>query len=90
MRLRVPDGEDAAILLATRIVSERLPALARQRGASYEALRKRRQRAERAIWQHLQAAVSRIAQREGLDPRSVSLAEALREVMDDVPRAGGG
>jgi hypothetical protein len=90
VRRGVLDGEDAAILLATRIVGERLPALARQRGVSYEALRKRRQRAERAIWEHLQAAVRRIAQRDGLNPSSVSLAEALEEVMRDVPRGGGG
>ncbi len=80
----VLDNEDATILLATRIVGERLPALARQRGASYEAMRKRRQRAERAIWAHLQIAVSRIARRDGLAPSSVSLAEALEEMLRDV------
>jgi hypothetical protein len=90
VRLGVLDGEGAAILLATRIVGEGLPALARQRGASYEALRKRRQRAERAIWERLQTAVGQIAQRDGLDPKSVSLSEALEEVLRDVPRGGGG
>ncbi|MBM3502116.1 MAG: hypothetical protein FJX74_25980 [Armatimonadetes bacterium] len=89
VRLGVLGGEDAAVLLATRIVGERLPALARRRGVGYEALRKRRQRAEQAIWQHLQAAVHRIAQRDRLAPDSVSLAEALEEVMRDVPRTGG-
>ncbi len=84
----VLDNEDATILLATRIVGDRLPALARQRGASYEAMRKRRQRAERAIWAHLQAAVSRIARRDGLAPSSVSLAEALEEVLRDVSGSG--
>jgi len=86
----VVSGEDAAILLATRIVGDRLPALARQRGASYEAMRKRRQRAERAIWAHLQTAVARIARRDGLAPSSVSLAEALEEVLRDVSRSGDG
>lgn len=84
VRRGVLDDEDAAILLATRIVGERLPTVARQRGASYEALRKRRQRAERAIWDYLQVGVSRVARRDGLDPRSVSPAEALEEMLRDV------
>lgn len=41
VRLRVLNGEEAAILLATRIAGEWLSALARQRGVGYEALRKR-------------------------------------------------
>lgn len=85
VRIGVVSGEDAAILLATRIVGERLPALAQKRGRSYEALRKRRQRAEQAIRRHLRAAIQQIAQRDGLDPDSVPLAEALEDVMHDVP-----
>ncbi len=84
------DSEDAAILLATRIMGERLPAVARQRGASYEALRKRRQRAERAIREYLKAAVARIARRDGLVPSSISLAEALEELLADVSRRNDG
>lgn len=87
VRIGVVSGEDAAILLATRIVGERLPALAQKRGRSYEALRKRRQRAEQAIRRHLRAAIQQIAQREGLDPDSVPLAEALEDVMHDVPHS---
>ena len=90
VRLGVVSGEDAAILLATRVVGKRLPVLARHRGIGYEAIRKRRQRAERTIQQHLQVLVRRIAQRDGLAPTSIPLAEALEEMMHDVPRTGDG
>jgi hypothetical protein len=86
VRRKVLTGEEAAILLATRVVGERLPDMARQRGVSYEALRKRRQRAERAIREYLQTVADRIARRERLDPRSVSLAEALQEVLGEAER----
>lgn len=89
VRLGVVSGVDAAILLATRVAETSLPALARQRGASYETLRKRRQRAESTIRRHLQSLARRIAFRDGVDPGSISLAEALEEMMRDVPRAGG-
>lgn len=85
----VVSGEDAAILLATRIIGEHLPALAQKRGRSYEALRKRRQRAEQAIRRHLRGAILRIARRDGLDPDSVPLAEALEDMMRGVPHSRG-
>ncbi len=83
----IVNGGDAAILLATRVIGERLPVLARKRGRSYEALRKRRQRAEQAIRRHLRAGTQQIAQRDGLNPDSVPLAEALEDVIRDVPQA---
>ena len=83
----IVSGEDAAILVATRIVGERLPVLARKRGRSYEALRKRRQRAAQAIRRHLRAGTQQIARRDGLNPDSVPLAEALEAVIRDVPQA---
>jgi hypothetical protein len=83
----IVSGEDAAILLATRIVGERLPVLARKRGRSYEALRKRRQRAQQAIRQHLRTTIHHIALRDGVDPGSVPLSEALEHVIRDVPYA---
>jgi hypothetical protein len=82
----IVNGGDAAILLATRIVGERLPVLAQKRGKSYEALRKRRQRAEQAIRRHLRAGTQQIAQRDGLAPDSVPLAEAVEDVLRDVPQ----
>ncbi len=87
VRSGVVSGEDAAILLATRVIGERLPLLAHKRGRSYETLRKRRQRAERAIRRHLRGAILQIAHREGLALHSVPLAEALEDVMRDVPQS---
>jgi hypothetical protein len=83
----IVNGEDAAILLATRIVGERLPVLARKRGRSYETLRKRRQRAQHAIRQHLRTTIQQIAQRDGVDPDSIPLSEALEDVIRNVPHA---
>lgn len=87
VRAGVVNGEDAAILLATRVIGECLPVLAQKRGRSYEALRKRRQRAEQAIRRHLRGAILQIAQRDGLDPNSVPLAEALEDAIRDVPHS---